>query len=98
MNMYMATIAMPDHKDREFVQRLPAQRAYVNARMEKGEIGTYALSVDRTRLWVTLNAESMSEAAALIDGFPLRKFMRVQLVELMVYHTSEIMLPTLSMN
>ncbi len=98
MTTYMLTIAMPDFKDGEFLSSIPRQRLHINALMEKGVVSTYTLSADRTKLWVTVNAESAEEARGIADAFPLRKFMAVEITELTFHQSAAASLPTMSMN
>jgi muconolactone delta-isomerase len=98
MNTFMASITMPDFKDSEFLSLIPKERLHIDRLMEKGIISTYTLSADRTRLWVTINAESLDDTRTIVDAFPLRKFMAVEITELTFHHSASLTMPTMSMN
>ena len=98
MNTYMFTITVPEFKDNEFLALIPSQREHIDALIGKGTVSTYALSADHTKLWVTVNAESIDEAKHIIDAFPLRKFMAVEVTELAFSNTPAARFPALSMN
>jgi hypothetical protein len=98
MTTFMVSITMPDFKDGEFLSLIPKERRHIESLMEKGVISTYTLSADRTRLWVTVNAESPEGAREIADAFPLRKFMAVEIIELTFHHSASITMPTMSLN
>jgi muconolactone delta-isomerase len=98
MNTYMVTIAMPEYKDNEFLSLIPKERHHIDGLMEHGVVNTYTLSATRARLWVTVNAESMESVREIVDEFPLRKFMAVEITELTFHHTAAVRMPTMSMN
>ena len=62
MNQYMIDIDLPSTPTEEFIELIPSQRAHVNTLMAESKIVSYSLSMDRSRLWVIVNAET-SEAA-----------------------------------
>ncbi len=98
MNQFMAIITMPDFKDGDFLALIPEQRKCVDRLMEQGLITSYTLSEDRTKLWVTLNAESIDAAREAIDEFPLRRFMALVITGLTFHQTARAGMPALSMN
>jgi len=98
MNTYMVSITMPDQKDSEFLSLIPRERQHIDGLMERNVVLTYTLSADRTRLWTTINAESLDSAHEIVNEFPLRKFMAVEIFELTFHNTAAIRMPTLSMN
>jgi hypothetical protein len=98
MNTYMVTITMPDYKSAEFLRSIPVQRLHIDALMEKNTVTGYSLSSDRTKLWVTINAASVDSATNIVNEFPLRKFVAVEITELDFHNTPTIQLPALSMN
>jgi hypothetical protein len=54
MRTYMITIQLPMELTKEFISLIPKQRATINELMDQGKILQYALSVDRSTLWVTV--------------------------------------------
>lgn len=98
MNQYMIDFDLPEEMTSEFLALIPAQRAQVNEMMEEGYITNYILSLDRSKLWVIVVAETEEEAWELIDEFPLRDFMKAQLYELMFHNSISQGLPLISLN
>jgi muconolactone delta-isomerase len=98
MNSFIATIDLPWKPDEEFKSLIPQQKAQVDGLMNVGVITSYSLSVDRTRLWVTIEAESGEKAHEIIDKFPLRRYMEVRIDELMFHNTLSFSLPQMFLN
>jgi hypothetical protein len=98
MNQFMAIIIMPDFKDGEFLSLIPEQRRCIDRLMQQGTISSYTLSEDRTKLWVTILADSPDAAREIVDQFPLRRFMALEITGLTFHQTTPVAMPTLSMN
>ena len=98
MNQYMFDIDLPEHLDAEFMALIPAQRSCVNELMIKGLISTYALSLDRSKLWVIVLAGSEAEAWEVYESFPLGDYMDPSLIELAFHNSKTVALPQLSLN
>ena len=98
MNQYMLDIDLPEYLDAEFLALVPAQRAKVNQLMGKGVVATYALALDRSKLWVIILSESEADAWRVYDTFPLAEYMDPKLTELAFYNSRNVALPQLSLN
>ncbi|MDB4286116.1 muconolactone Delta-isomerase family protein [bacterium] len=98
MNEYMFHIDLPDALNQEFLSKIPAQREKINKLMGEGVISSYTLAKDRTRLWVTVKAESEDEAYDVFESFPLYDFMDGELIPLMFHQSINVALPQMSMN
>lgn len=81
---------MPDAPGDEFVDRIPDQRIFVDKLMTQGKIRSYALSMDRSVLWVIMEAESEFEVMELIAAMPLSDFMQPYISELLFYNSTEV--------
>ncbi len=97
MKKYLCTFYLPDMLDDEFWALIPGHRQYVNELMRNEVIVTYCVNDVRSKGWVVLNAASEMEAAALIDQFPISKFIHYELDELFIFD-SMIGAPKLVMN
>jgi hypothetical protein len=51
---FMASIALPSDPPEEFFSVIPAQRMHIDQMIRKGVVTSYSLSLDGSRLWVTL--------------------------------------------
>ncbi|MFT4735268.1 MAG: hypothetical protein ACI9K1_002229, partial [Arcticibacterium sp.] len=66
--------------------------------MEEGKIISYALSMDKGRLWVIVNAQNDFDVLDVINEFPLIDQMQYSMTELMFNHAGAIMVPGFSLN
>jgi hypothetical protein len=53
------------------------------------KVRSYALSMDRSVLWVVVEAQSEFEVMEIIANMPLADYMHPFVSELMFYHTAE---------
>lgn len=98
MNHFMIDITLPGLLTEEFLSLIPRQRVQVNKLFGEGRLASYALSVDRSKLWVTLFAESEEEVATVISTFPLKKFMELRIYRLAFLESANANITRLSMN
>ena len=77
---------------------IPRQRAHVDGLMNEGVITSYALTQDRSRLWITIVAESTDHVLDLLRGFPMIKFFSFEVRELMFHNRAAAPLPHMSLN
>lgn len=98
MNQYMVEFELPTPFSKEFISKIPRQRAVINDLLEDGKIQSYALSIDRDKLWCVVNAETELDVYEIIGQFPLIDFMQAKITELMFNNAIIIQIPTFSLN
>jgi hypothetical protein len=98
MNTYMVTAVFPPALSDEFLSIIPEQRAQVDKLLQNGTLRSYAVAKDRSFLWTIVVAGSEAEATAVVDAFPLRKFMTVRVTELLFASAPAAVLPQMSLN
>ncbi|MGR3811128.1 hypothetical protein [Jiulongibacter sp. NS-SX5] len=98
MSQYMVEFDLPTPYSEEFMAKIPHQKIVVDELMEEGKIISYALSMDRGRLWMVLNAETEFEVLKVINEFPLILDMHYIITELMFNHAGAIHVPAFSLN
>ena len=98
MKHFMMEIDLPSNPPSEFFMLIPEQRNQVLELMEDGVILSYGLSEDRTKLWVVMLANSVTEAHKLAEKFPLFKYMTISIQRLLFFNNSKHKLPELSLN
>lgn len=98
MNQYIIDIDLPHAPTEEFIRLIPGQRAQVNELMGEGKIASYSLSMDRSRLWVIVNAESSEAARSIIASFPIIAFITFRIHELMFHNSVGFLRPQFSLN
>ena len=98
MAQYMIDISLPPEPNTEFFALIPLQRAYIEKLLEQGVVMGYSLSVDRSRLWIVMNAHNEREAAEILSAFPLFQYFEPTMYPLMFHNTSLMSLIKVSMN
>lgn len=98
MKTYMVDVQLPDYLDEDFFSLIPEQRMTVNRMMEKGIIATYSLAMDRSKLWITVNAQSERQVKEIMQRMPLYRYMTVMVHELAFSETPSMAVPQPSMN
>ncbi len=97
MNQYLFDITLPEELTAEFVSLIPRQRAHLETLMVKGVVTSYGLAFDRSKVWVTLLAESEGSAHEILSGFPLYRFFGAKLYPL-AFHNMSLSLTKVSLN
>lgn len=98
MHEFMLDIDLPPYIDADFMSRIPAQREQINRLMSEGVITSYTLALDRSKLWVVLNAESEEAVRKVFESFPLHEYMQGAVIPLMFHQSAHHALPKISMN
>lgn len=94
----MIDIELPRVPTEEFIELIPSQRAQVNALMAEGTIASYSLSMDRSRLWVIVNAETTDRVREIVTSFPIIGFITFRIHELAFHNSIRILRPQFSLN
>lgn len=98
MKQFLITSRLPEVFSEEFLSLIPEQRSTVNKLMGQGIILSYSLAADRSRTWIVMEAASEVDVIRYLSEFPLIKFMRPDIQELMFHHSLSFMLPNPSLN
>lgn len=85
----MVEFELPEEFSKEFIALIPSQRLHIDELLALGRIRSYALSLDKSVLWVIAEAESEFEVMEMIAGMPLADYMQPFVSELMFHHTAE---------
>ena len=94
----MVTIDLPAEFDETFISLIPQQRATVHELMEIGTIVSYALSGDRSRLWIIVNARTSQEVKQILRTFPIHQYIQGEIALLAFHEYIGSKMPELSMN
>jgi len=98
MAQFMIDITLPTDPKAEFFALIPLQRAHVDKLMEGGTLLAYSLSLDRSRLWMIVNAENQPEVMEILSKFPMRRYFEATIHPLMFHNTSQTIPLKLSLN
>ena len=94
----MVDFSLPKVLPEEFLRQIPHQRAKVNKLFRDGKLVNYALSLDNSKIWATINANSELDVLQLISQLPLTRFMKYQINLLTFYSAVNADAPVFSMN
>ena len=95
----MIEIELPKVLDEEFLALIPEQVEQINKFISQSKISSYALSLSRSRLWTTIEANSEVEVQEILAAFPLYKWMKCTIHNLMFnYQSSNVTFPPISLN
>ncbi|HCA78841.1 MAG TPA: hypothetical protein DEP53_03810 [Bacteroidetes bacterium] len=88
MAQFMIEVAIPAEPNTEFIALIPAQRAHIEKLLEQGTVMGYSLSLDRSKLWITLTARNEREALETLRTFPLYGYFELSMHPLMFHNSS----------
>ncbi|RCR68132.1 muconolactone Delta-isomerase family protein [Larkinella punicea] len=98
MSQFMVEFDLPVDMTEEFTVKIPLQRLKVNELMESGKLLSYALSLDRQKLWCVVKAQTEFDVMAIISEFPLISYMDPTITELMFNNIVSLRMPLFSLN
>jgi hypothetical protein len=84
--------------DDEFMSLVPLHRNYINYLINNDVIDMYAVSMESQRIWITINAESKTEADQYLMKSPLFKYWDYEIEELFVYDGQLFRFPCFQLN
>lgn len=99
MPQYMVEINLPDELSNEFMELVPAQIEVINELMTKRVMMSYTLNAERSKLWTTLEADSLVEITDILRSFPIYEWIEYDIHELMFHQESaSFIIPRFSLN
>ncbi|RSK50221.1 hypothetical protein [Hymenobacter rigui] len=99
MAKFVVTLRLPDDFDDAFIALISRHRAFINRLIEDDIIEAYAISADRTRGWVTMNGQSAEAIQAIVEQFPLFRFLQgIEVDELFIFDSKASRFPAISLN
>lgn len=94
----MIEFELPEEFTEEFMALIPEQRQMINRMMSEGTLKSYSLAMDRSVLWVVVEAASEFEVMEIIARMPLCDYMQPFISELMFHNRSEAVMAPFSLN
>lgn len=86
---YMVEFDLPENFNEEFMALIPRQRYVVNTMLAEGRLKSYSLSMDRSKLWAVVLADSEFDALEAIALMPLSDYMTPNISELMFHNAGD---------
>lgn len=97
MEIIFVESSLPEMTE-EFMARIPMHRVMINQLIERGVILMYAVAEDRSKLWLSIRAESLYDAKQIVKKFPIYAFLEPQFSTLMFYNSTDELMPRFSLN
>ena len=97
MSEFMVSITLPLYFDEEFVTLVPKQRMMVDNLMAENIVRAYTLSLERTKLWMIIEAISEEAVIKTLKTFPLIDWMNYEIAPL-AFHMQNFPVPAMSLN
>jgi hypothetical protein len=98
LDTFQVHIKLPEIFTRRFAALIPEQRERVNQLLEQRVILNYALDMERSNLWVTIQAKDQEAVMDILSTFPIIKDVKVEIFELAFFDSAPMGLPELIMN
>lgn len=97
--MFVVSMRLPDTFDEDFMALIPRHRAFINQLLADNIVEAYAISADRRRGWVTVNATDAAAVRAVVEQFPLYRYLQgVEIDELFIFDSAASRFPRISLN
>jgi len=87
---FMVEFELPEEFSDEFVALIPEQRMMIDRLLLEGKVRTYALAMDRSVLWMIMDAASEFDVLEIIATMPLSDYLDPYISELMFHDSSEV--------
>ena len=94
----MVDFTLPQILSEEFLKLIPQQRSKVNKLFREGKLINYALSLDHSKMWAVINANTETEVSDLLEELPLTRFMKFHVRMLTFYNSVGAESPVFSLN
>jgi hypothetical protein len=98
MNQFMVDFTLPLHLNERFTNSIPEQRAMVNDYFSEGKLVSYALALEKSKLWAVFAAETEFEVIHYVEALPLTRYMRYTIAELTFHNSVMVRMPSFSVN
>ena len=99
MPTFVVSIRLPKAYDDAFIALIPSHRAFINRLLAEKVVEVYAISSDRSRGWVTMNGDDETAVRAVVEQFPLYRYLRgVEIDELFIFDSAASRFPQISLN
>ena len=99
MPTFVVSMLLPESFDDAFIALIPRHRDFISRLLNEKIIETYAINIDRSRGWVTINGDDAAAVRAIVEQFPLYQYLRgVEIDELFIFDSAASRFPPLSLN
>lgn len=98
MHQYLAEITLPVNASADYMHLIPQQRVFIESMFKLGKITSYALALDRSKIWATFFTNTPEDAEKIIQKFPIAEYISYTIHELAFMNSMSTMVPAVSLN
>lgn len=84
---FMVDFRLPTVLSEDFLKLIPHQRNKINKLFREGKLVNYALSLDHSKMWAVVAANSEIEVKEMLVELPLTRFMDFDINMLTLYNS-----------
>lgn len=97
--LYMIELALPNPITAEFMELIPKNLEVTNQLLSEGKIQYYTVSLERSKVWMVVQAETEFEAQSILAELPLSLYMTPTFFPTTFHqNTNNISFPAISLN
>lgn len=94
----MVEIELPETFTPEFFSLIPNQQATIAQQFSEGKVSSYTLNEERSKLWTMIVAKDEEGVMDVLAEWPMIHFMRPTIHGLFFHQSSQVALPSFSLN
>ena len=95
---FMVDFRLEEEPPEEFFKMIPFQEVVVEEYLTNGKLINYALSLDHSKMWAVIAANSESEVEDMLFELPLTQFMQFDINMLTLFNSASAESPAFSLN
>ena len=95
---FMVDFTMPELITERFTHRIPDQRTMVNDYFGENILVSYAVSLEKGKIWAIFNGDNEEEVKSFVTAMPLTRYMTYTINILTFYNLMTAQLPAFSVN
>ena len=97
MRQFMVEIKFRKQDFPEIMPLVPEQQEKVTELMQKNVIGSYVLSLERSKLWMVVNENTEEDVMRVLESMPLFKYFQFDVLSL-TFNNQVVAMPAISLN
>lgn len=97
MRQFMVEIKFRKQDFPEIMPLVPEQQEKVTELMQKNVIGSYVLSLERSKLWMVVNENTEEDVMRVLESMPLFEYFQFDVFSL-TFNNQVVAMPAISLN
>jgi hypothetical protein len=97
MKQYMVEIKFDKRDFPYLMPRVPEQQERISELMQRNKVCSYVLSLERSKLWMVVNAKTEEEVLEILESMPIYEWITFDYYAL-TFNNQAVMMPAISLN